>query len=226
MMKLAGRISSISRRRQKAVILCIAVLVPLSVIAYASIPDASGVIYGCYKNPGGVLRVIDYPAQQCDNRAEVLLSWNQTGPRGPQGPQGERGPIGPQGPIGPAGPQGPEGPEGPAGPEGPEGPPGPGGAKAMVFINGDGTIIRCFNGITNSASGNCGFATGRFGAAGSYDVDFGFDLSSRFFSVSVENNLAPRAVANFQRISPSSALRIFTGFDGDPSDRPVMVLVF
>ena len=57
----------------------------LSVIAYASIPSSEGVLYGCYKRSGGILRIVDYPSQECDSRAENMVSWNQTGPPGEAG---------------------------------------------------------------------------------------------------------------------------------------------
>lgn len=60
----------------------------LGVIAYASIPDADGIIHGCYKKSGGTLRVIDDAVGQCDSRAENPVQWNQTGPQGAPGPRG------------------------------------------------------------------------------------------------------------------------------------------
>ena len=45
----------------------------VAIVAYASIPDSSGVYYGCYKRSGGQLRVIDHPAQQCDARRDAHL---------------------------------------------------------------------------------------------------------------------------------------------------------
>jgi hypothetical protein len=76
-------------------------------IAYAAIPDSSGVIHGCYSTKNGSLRVID-SAAKCAN-GEVALNWNQ---QGPKGDTGATGPQGPKGDTGPAGPQGPQGPQG------------------------------------------------------------------------------------------------------------------
>lgn len=64
-----------------------------SVMAFASIPDANGVIHGCFRTSTGALRIIDSATQTC-NSNETTLTWNQTGPQGPTGP------IGPQGPAG------------------------------------------------------------------------------------------------------------------------------
>jgi len=58
-------------------------------IAYATIPDSSGVIHACFLNQEGQLRVIDTGAT-C-RRNETPLSWNQTGSQGQQGPPGPAG---------------------------------------------------------------------------------------------------------------------------------------
>jgi len=61
-------------------------------IAYASIPDSSGVIHGCYANKDGSLRVIDTGSgSTCDAKKETALSWNQKGPTGSRGPTGATG---------------------------------------------------------------------------------------------------------------------------------------
>ena len=78
-------------------------------IAYATVPDASGIIHGCYLKGLGTLRVIDTDKAQTCSKLEVPLNWSQTGPQGPQGLTGS------QGPQGPAGSQGPQGPAGPSG---------------------------------------------------------------------------------------------------------------
>jgi hypothetical protein len=66
-------------------------------IAYATIPDASGVIHGCYNKTQGSLRVIDTDKAQTCTNGEAPLNWSQTGPQGVQGPQGIQGPQGPSG---------------------------------------------------------------------------------------------------------------------------------
>lgn len=69
-----------------------AALLVVGGVAYATIPDATGVIHGCYSTKDGSLRVIDTGAlQSCDPRKETTLDWNQTGPAGPQGPPGVLG---------------------------------------------------------------------------------------------------------------------------------------
>jgi Collagen triple helix repeat (20 copies) len=119
-------------------------------VAYAAIPDAGGVISGCFKTADGTdgakgdLRVVDAAGGETCKKNETALSWNQrgvqgakgeTGAQGPAGPQGEPGPAGPQGEkgetgaTGPVGPQGDQGEAGPLGPKGDAGPAGPAGER-------------------------------------------------------------------------------------------------
>jgi hypothetical protein len=60
-------------------------------IAYASIPDSSGVIHGCYTVKTGALRVIDTAKGQTCATGQHALKWNQKGPQGPAGPAGVSG---------------------------------------------------------------------------------------------------------------------------------------
>ena len=57
--------------------------------AWATIPDGSGVIHGCYQKNSGSLRVVD-EGVACQ-ASELAVDWNQ------QGPQGETGATGPAG---------------------------------------------------------------------------------------------------------------------------------
>jgi hypothetical protein len=94
--------STSSSGRVRLVIL-VAIVIALSVggIAYASIPDSSGVVHTCYSQAQGTWRPIDYPTQKCKS-GETQLDLNQTGPKGPPGPKGDTGQAGPTGPAGPA----------------------------------------------------------------------------------------------------------------------------
>ena len=51
--------------------------------------------------------------------------------------------------------------------------------KAMVFLLADGTISRCYNGVTGASTGNCGFTSVRVDQ-GVYRIDFGFQVNNRF----------------------------------------------
>jgi len=57
-------------------------------IAYATIPDAGGVIHGCYQKNQGTLRVIDTDKAQTCASSESPLNWSQPGQQGPPGPTG------------------------------------------------------------------------------------------------------------------------------------------
>lgn len=68
-------------------------------IAYASIPDASGVIHGCYRtsldDQKGQLRVVS-EAGNCRSN-ELPIDWSVTGPPGPPGADGADGQDGEDG---------------------------------------------------------------------------------------------------------------------------------
>ena len=62
-------------------------------IAYAAIPDSSGVIHGCY-NPNGAntpngttLNIVNSDTSSCKSN-QTEITWNQTGPQGPVGDDG------------------------------------------------------------------------------------------------------------------------------------------
>jgi hypothetical protein len=114
-------LSSIQGRSRRVMMYSTMTVLFTSIIAFASIPDASGVIHTCYnKNGNATLRVIDNSIEQCKSN-ETALNFNQTGPQGPQGPQGPVGPAGPQGPQGLQGLQGATGATGATGPAGASG---------------------------------------------------------------------------------------------------------
>jgi hypothetical protein len=80
-------------------IAAVAIFAVLGGIAYASIPDAAGVIHGCYRtstdDQKGQLRVVDEPANCRSN--EQPIEWNQRGAAGPPGPTGQDGADGEDG---------------------------------------------------------------------------------------------------------------------------------
>jgi hypothetical protein len=108
-------------------------------VAYATIPDDTGVIHGCYAKSRGALRVIDGSVTNC-KAGETSLNWNQAGQQGPpgvQGPKGDKGDPGPQGPKGDTGAAGPQGAKGDTGATGPQGPQGDTGATGPQGPKGD-----------------------------------------------------------------------------------------
>ncbi len=91
-------------RARVAALIAVVVGVAAGGIAYASIPDAGGVIHGCYKKKVGTLRVVDPGAGGTCKASETSLDWSQTGPQGPPGADGAQGPPGADGAQGPPGP--------------------------------------------------------------------------------------------------------------------------
>lgn len=86
----------------------------LASVAYASIPDSSGVFTACRLNATGTIRLIDpsLPASSLLShctRFETQVSWNQAGQPGAPGVAGPPGADGAPGAPGPAGPPGPPG---------------------------------------------------------------------------------------------------------------------
>jgi hypothetical protein len=76
--------------RRFGVLALVVVGVGMGGIAYASIPDSSGLISGCYQKNNGNLRVIDSSGKGCGT-SEKPLNWSQTGPSGTDGTNGTNG---------------------------------------------------------------------------------------------------------------------------------------
>jgi hypothetical protein len=101
--------------------------------------------------------------------------------------------------------------------------------KAMVHVNGDGTLLRCYNGVTGSSFGGCGITASRYCSpcSGVYVVNFGFDILTRFPSVTVEG--AGGAGVTFKTISSSPTelfVYTFEASTGSQSDRPFIVILY
>jgi hypothetical protein len=59
------------------VVALVGVVIGLGGVAFATIPDSSGTIHGCYQKTSGNLRVVESPSV-CRS-SEVAISWNQEG---------------------------------------------------------------------------------------------------------------------------------------------------
>lgn len=106
-----GRLLHLGRSGRILVALAAAgALFGIATAVQASIPDAGGVIHGCYQKVNGQLRVIDTDKGGACSPSEIPLAWNQTGPKGSTGARGPTGSPGPTGPDGPTGPTGATGP--------------------------------------------------------------------------------------------------------------------
>jgi hypothetical protein len=95
--------------------------------------------------------------------------------------------------------------------------------KAMISINPGGTIARCYNSVTNTATGNCGFSV--VARTSAYDIDFGFQVNNRFFFVApiYTNNLI---IGNIGILSANVLRANLEAIDGTFPDVPVQVFVF
>jgi len=126
-----GAVGRLGRRGVLIVIGGLAGIAIAGGVAYATIPDAGGVVHLCYKDNGD-LRVIDPAAAKKDSACknnETALDVDQHGQPGPAGPAGPKGDTGATGAQGPTGPQGPKGDTGATGAQGPKGDTGATGAQ-------------------------------------------------------------------------------------------------
>ncbi len=72
-------------RKKKLLALAFVLVAIAAGTAYATIPDAGGVIHGCYLTKDGTLRVIDPSAGGACTSKETAIAWNQQGQPGPPG---------------------------------------------------------------------------------------------------------------------------------------------
>jgi hypothetical protein len=153
----------IGRGTWKLGLILVAALTLTGGVAYATIPDSSGVYTACLLKATGTVRLIDpslpasNPLGHCLPKVEQQITWNQTGQQGAQGPIGATGPVGPVGPSGPQGDKGDTGPTGPAGPKGDTGDPGPAGPVGPPGADGapgkDGASVTSTS--LNTGDPNC-----------------------------------------------------------------------
>jgi hypothetical protein len=105
--------------------------------------------------------------------------------------------------------------------------------KAMVYVAADGSILRCYNGVSGSSSGNCGFSVTHF-ANGGYGINFGFQVDDRFVSVTPRyfNNFGVLVIpiaAFFFNSSTSTSVDVRTSVDinlESTEDAPFMIFVY
>lgn len=95
----------------KRIIVCTVAI--LFVFVAGATAQSSPTYYACVNNNSGTIHVVWGPTQCASN--EILISWNQVGPKGDTGQVGPAGPAGLTGPTGPTGPTGSTGPQGPSG---------------------------------------------------------------------------------------------------------------
>lgn len=101
--------------------------------------------------------------------------------------------------------------------------------KAMIYVNANGTIARCYNGITNSSTGNCGFSSTQIFAA-TYDINFNFQINDRFLSVTPEAASGVNIGTTFDFLS-SNSVRVYTfitdvDFSNSAASNPFMIIIY
>jgi len=109
--------------------------------------------------------------------------------------------------------------------------------KAMLSVSSNGTLERCYNGISGVSTGSCGFTVNRF-TDGSYEVNFGFQVSDRFISVtakplppSIFGGVPNNTGANFSFANSNNTLvYVYTflsaGNSTDKTDAAFMLIVY
>ncbi len=106
--------------------------------------------------------------------------------------------------------------------------------KAMLYVGGNGALVRCYNGVSGASTGNCGFTVERL-TDGLYEVNFGFQVTDRFISLteSSQFNIATFETlnygANFFFTNNNAVVRVSTFFLGERrvnSDGTFMLFVY
>jgi hypothetical protein len=168
-------------------------------IAYAAIPDGSGMIYACSLNRIGTVRLIDPSKSGLQGKCstvETPVSWNQKGEPGPAGAKGDKGDKGDPGIPGANGDPGTPGAKGDTGAPGAKGDTGAPGAK------GD---------------------TGAPGAQG-VKGDTGASGTSGYQIITASDTLAPNEAAFGDNACPAGKKAVGGGWTTSGNDNDVYVL--
>ena len=105
--------------------------------------------------------------------------------------------------------------------------------KALVYLNANGTINRCYNGLNGATTSGCGLSVVRIGA-GHYQVTFPFDISSRFFAVTAQQGCCPGLISVSYNVFGTTVMDIgvlykdalIDDYRAYATDRPVMIVVY
>jgi hypothetical protein len=101
----------------------------------------------------------------------------------------------------------------------------------MLYVQQDGVILNCYNGTTLVVAPGCGFSVARNGA-GSYFVNFGFQVDNRFLSITARNPMTPdtRVGASFRWVSGNpnqvNVLTFITNVSTTGDDAYFMVIIY
>jgi hypothetical protein len=103
--------------------------------------------------------------------------------------------------------------------------------KAMAYVSANGTIIRCYNGITGTSTGTCGFTVTTFIPGGTYRIDFGFRVDDRFVAVTTVaapsvNILTSFSFFNFPNVIDVSTNITDVDRQNSYTPNPFMIVVY
>lgn len=104
--------------------------------------------------------------------------------------------------------------------------------KAMLAVTANGTVARCYNGVTGETTGTCGFnvtVNGTPEFPGGYLASFPFDIGNRFWLVTAERSTTGNAdqTAGVQLIPGSSTgLLVKIHSDGTEVMKPFHLFIF
>ncbi len=98
--------------------------------------------------------------------------------------------------------------------------------KATLYVNANGTIARCYNGITGLSIGGCGFSVSH-PSTGIYDIDFGFQVSDRFINLTLKDGCFGAASGIYhQDGANANTARVAMDCGGTLNDRGFYASVF
>lgn len=100
--------------------------------------------------------------------------------------------------------------------------------KAMLAVTANGTIVRCYNGITGSSTGNCGFNVVPPSNIGLYQITFPFQISDRFWLVGVDayQPYTERVRVGNAYPNGTAALVVYLTEDGTYANLPFHIFLF
>lgn len=101
--------------------------------------------------------------------------------------------------------------------------------KAMIYVNGSGSAISCYNGVTGQSTGSCGFTVQEApGSVGVYNIDFGFNIFNRFISLTAEYGASQNKGANFKFVATTrvDVWTFFTDLRSDTARSNFMIIVY
>jgi hypothetical protein len=104
--------------------------------------------------------------------------------------------------------------------------------KAMLVVNANGSIARCYNGITNSSTGNCGFTVTieTLAFITDYLINFGFQTNDRFVAVTPNKAISVNVTGTYAHSSANSVAVYMNLTDVDHEDSyvtsPFTIIVF